>query len=120
MKKSLFILAMLLCLALFALPAMASAAECTHENIRCTGVCEDCYTEGLTSDNPLHAVDSILISDTHCLFICGDCGAEYNNRPHQTYCYMNGECLWCQTTTGTIEVIHDNMVGKALTKAAIG
>jgi len=104
MNKKLAIL-LLLCVALFALPAMAEET-CAHESIRCNGVCEDCYATGLSSDNPLHSQGEICRTDDLCWYVCDECGAEYHYNKHETLCYMNGECLYCETTEGTIQVIH--------------
>ena len=106
------ILIALLCMALFALPALATEA-CEHASIRCTGACEDCGTTGLTTDNPLHCLGYYETNDTQCWAICGDCGDADSAQDHQTYCFMNGVCMYCQTTPATITVLHSNALNYA-------
>lgn len=110
MKKSLFILVMLLCMALFALPALATETECTHEFTRCTGLCEDCDATGLPTENAYHAWGEFTRTETQCWTYCDDCGIQLGLTEHFTYCGGSDlSCLSCGTTEGTIVIRHHSL-----------
>ena len=124
MKKLFFIISLLLCMAMFALPAMADCSHeavlcdgtCTecweqdltpgtiHELVLCTGVCDYCGTKGLTPghyDDPraeVHDWDLVekRYNETEHWEYCNGCGESIYTDSHYAYCTGNSTtCDWC-------------------------
>lgn len=96
MKRTLFVIVMLLCVALFALPALAE--DCEHWAAWCDGKCIDCGTADVNVDEIWHKYEKYEYYDeTGHWAICTLCGQKDTDLwEHNALC--NGTCADCGAT----------------------
>ncbi len=97
MKRTLFVIVMLLCVALFALPALAEDSTCEHDWICCNGTCWDCGMDGFSAGS-WHKYEKYQYYDeSYHQEVCTLCGNVNEDLwEHNLIC--NGSCTDCGAT----------------------